>query len=463
MNTHSSKPHVAIVGGGIAGLSAAWVLRGCTYTVLEQSERWGGKVLTEREGGYIIEGGPDGFLTRKPWALQLAHELGLSHRVISVNALPERIYVLSKGKLHPLPDGLQLLVPSKILPFLRSGLFSWHGKLRVLLEPFIKAKRSDEDESLAQFVTRRLGAEALDKLGEPLLAGVYNADSSRQSIMATFPNFRQLEKQYGSLLKGIRAAQREPSGQPALVSFKNGVGEIIDALVEKLDGDLRLGVGVEAITQDERGYRLTLTNGESLYADAVILATPAPQTAALLADLAPESSRILSEIRYSGIGSVTLAFKRADVPHPLDAFGMVIPSSEGRQIEGMQWSSSKWANRAEDEIALIRVFFGGKHTRHTLDYDDDKLLMLVQGELRDLLAITAAPLYHRILRWQAGYPQYEVGHRERVREALSLLPSNIAVTGNAYGGVGMPDTIRHAKETAEKVSAALKEMVKSNE
>lgn len=461
MNTRNSKLHVVIIGGGIAGLSAAWVLRGCTYTVLEQSERWGGKVLTEREGGYVIEGGPDGFLTRKPWALQLARELGLSDRIIPVNPLPERIYVLSKGKLRPLPDGLQLLVPSKIMPFLRSGLFSWRGKLRVLFEPFIPANRSDDDESLADFVRRRLGAETLDRLGEPLLAGVYNADSARQSIMATFPNFRQLEKQHGSLLKGIRAAQKEPSGQPALVSFKNGVGEIIDALVEKLDGDLRLGVGVQAIKREESGYQLALTNGESLRADAVILATPAPQTAALLTDLAPDASRILSEIRYSGIGSVTFAFRRSDVPHPLDAFGMVIPASERRQIEGMQWSSSKWANRAEEEIALIRVFFGGKHTRHTLDYDDDKLLMMVQGELHDLLGITATPLYHRILRWQDGYPQYEVGHRERVREALSLLPPNIAVTGNAYGGVGMPDTIRHAKETAEKMSAGVVAQVKN--
>ena len=251
-----------IIGGGIAGLSTAWYLQKqkiTNYTILESSDYWGGKVKSThvdigKEQSIIIESGPDGFLTRKPWALELANELGLSNAIIPVNNLPKRIYVWSNKCLIPLPDGLYLLVPTKLMPFLRSPLFSWQGKIRLLLERFIPAKLDNNDETLAEFITRRLGKEALDKLGEPLLAGVYNADSHKQSILATFPNFRKLEAQYGNLIGGMINTKKNkpPSTNPMLISFKKGMGEFPQALVKQLKGDLQLNTSVISIEQKRR-------------------------------------------------------------------------------------------------------------------------------------------------------------------------------------------------------------------
>lgn len=443
---------VAIVGGGIAGLAAAWYLQqqGQRYVLLEASSRYGGLLHTERYDGHTIEYGPDAFITRKPWAWELAHELGLDREIIAVNDTPERIYVLANGQLVPLPEGLRLLVPTNIPAFLESPLLSWRGKLRLLMDQVLPPREGDDDEALADFIVRRMGAEALDRLADPLLAGVYNADMRRQSILATFPQYRALEKEHGSLIRGMIAAQETAPApdKPALMSFKGGVGQFVDALVNQLTGTLHLNTPVVSISGGPNGYILDTEGHGRIVADNVIVTTGANVAARLLDTVAPQSAAELSTIRYEGVGSMSLSFDTADISHELDAYGIVIPASEGRFIDGMQWSSSKWRYRAPTGKTLLRVFFGGPHTRDMLDRTEAELHAFVREELRQLLDITAKPHFARLHTWRDAYPQYDVDHIERVDSIMHGLPDGLYLAGNAYRGVGVPDTIKTAKAAA---------------
>jgi oxygen-dependent protoporphyrinogen oxidase len=464
-----------IISGGVTGLAVAWQLqraaaqRGLAvrYTVLERSNRWGGKVQTEQvtdwgDPPFTLEAGPDAFLTRKPWALTLARELGLESRLQGINQANARTYVLHHGRPTPIPEGVQLLAPTRFWPFVRSPLFSPWGKLRVGLDLVLPPRQARSDESLAAFVRRRFGAEALDRLAEPMMAGVYNAPPARQSILATFPQYAELERQHGSVIRGLRAAERaraeSPSSDrtPALVSFDTGTHALIDALVAQLTGDLRLQCGAKRIERNAGGaYRVTLAGGDQLDADAVIVATPAHDAAALLGQVAPVAAGGLRVLDYTSIGTLYLAYQRDEVPHPLDGFGLVIPSSEGRRIDGMTWTSSKWSGRAPAEHVLLRVFFGGPHTRDMMALEDTELLAVVRGEIATILGIRAAPLFHRVYRWPDGYPQYDVGHMARLEAIESALPPGVFVTGSSFRGVGVPDCVHQGQETAIHLLASL--------
>ncbi|HEY1390959.1 MAG TPA: protoporphyrinogen oxidase, partial [Ktedonobacterales bacterium] len=414
----ASAAHVVILGGGITGLSAAWQLQQAaardglpiTYTLIEQSDHWGGKMRTEvveREGApaWVLEAGPDGLLTRKPWALALARDLQLDGHFLFVKRENSRTFVLRRGRPEPLPAGLQLLAPTQWRPFLRSPLFSPWGKVRIVLDLVLPPRQATSDESLAAFVRRRFGDEALRRLAEPMLAGVYNAEPERQSILATFPQFPALERAHGSVIRGLRAASRQqsPAETPAFLSFDAGNQTLVDALVARLTGDLRLGTSVCSITRtDADGYELRLDDGAALAADAVILATPANVSAALTRETAPEAAALLAAIRYAGIGAIYLAYRRDDIAHPLNGTGVVIPPTEGRRIDGITWVSSKWDHRAPPGHALVRVFFGGPHTRAMLHLDDARLIEIVREELADILGVHAAPLFTRIFRWRDG-------------------------------------------------------------
>lgn len=461
MNTPPLKS-VVIVGGGITGLSAGWYLQQGSarlgYKLLEQSNRWGGKIWTEQIDGagdvpFILEAGPDAFLTRKPWALALARELGLSERIQPVNIDNNRTFVLHRGRPIALPEGLQLLVPTQLGPFMRSPLFSPWGKVRTLLDWWLPARQSDVDETLASFVRRRLGAEMLDKLGEPLLGGVFNGDLEQQSMLATFPQFPALEKQHGSLLRGmLRKPASTETTEPPFISFKTGTHELVKQLVAQLQGELCLNTGVRQIEHLDHGrYRVVTNTATVLEADAIILATPAPITAHLLRAIAPAATEHLSGIPYSGIGTAYFAFHSDDVPHPLTGFGLVIPRSERRAIDGVTWTSSKWHGRAPANHVLLRVFFGGTRTRATLQLDDAALLPMLQAELKSIFGIAAPPLFHRIYRWPDGYPQYNLGHLERVAAAEAALPPGIFIAGSAYRGVGAPDCVRQGRDAAAQV------------
>jgi oxygen-dependent protoporphyrinogen oxidase len=462
---------VVILGGGITGLSAAWTLQRAsareglpiTYTLVEQSDRWGGKIRSERverdgdPAAWVLEAGPDGLLTRKPWALALARALKLDERFLFVGRENARTFVLRRGRPEPLPAGLQLLAPTEWPPFLRSPLFSPWGKLRVALEPLLPPRRSAADESLAAFVRRRLGSEALERVAEPLMAGVFNVEAERQSILATFPQFLTLEREHGSVIRGLRAAsQKQPPSSspppPAFLSFDTGNQVLVDALVAHLTGTLRLHTAARAIAHGDDGrYIVHLDDGATLAADAVILATPASVSAMLTCDLAPQAAALLAGIRYAGIGAIYLAYRRDDIPRPLIGAGVVIPASEGRRIDGITWMSSKWSHRAPEGYALIRVFFGGPHTRGMLDVDDARLTVIVREELADILGIRAAPLFTRSFRWPDGYPQYDVGHLERVAAIEAALPAGVVVAGSSYRGVGVPDCVHQGEQAAEQV------------
>lgn len=457
-----TEQKVIIIGGGIAGLAAAWYLQqdDVQYTLLESNDRFGGLIYTKYEQDCAVEFGPDAFITRKPWARDLVREIGLDDELIAVNDTPERIYVLADGKLALLPAGLRLLVPTDIGAFLASPLMSLPGKLRALMDMFVPPREEDSDESLADFIIRRMGQEALDKIADPLLAGVYNADMHEQSILATFPQYRALEKEHGSLIRGMlareeaaqaRTTDTETPAAPALVSFKGGMSQFINTLASKLTGDVRLNCPVERIEPHKTGYRAIMQDGLIVEGDSIIVATPSNIAAKLLETVAPESAVGLSQIRHAGIGSLSLLYDADDVELPLDAYGVVIPSSAARMIDGMQWSSSKWVNRAPEGKALIRVFFGGPHTRYMLDKSDDELLAIVREEVRAILGITAKPQMTQLGKWENAYPQYDVGHIERIAAIESTLPPTIALAGKAYHGVGIPDTVRTAKNAAKKL------------
>lgn len=469
--------HIIIIGGGIAGLSAAWYLQqkakqhhlALHVTMLEASSHWGGKILTERVDGFgdapfILEAGPDALLTHKPWGVTLARELALEGQLVGGNPANKRTFVLHRERLVPLPAGLQLLVPTLRWPFMRSPLFSPWGKLRIELEALIPSRRGTMgagDESLADFVQRRFGREALETLAEPLMADVYNMASSRQSMLATFPLYPALEAQYGSVIRGVRSVARHHqrlSIQPAqpFVSFNGGTQTLVDALVSQLAGSLRLRSAVHRVERLAEGtYRVVLTDGSYLMADAVILAVPAHVASSLLREAALSASTRLSAIGYASIGNAYLAFRRHDVPHPLDGYGMVVPRNEGRHIDGMSWTSSKWAGRAPADHVLLRIFFGGPHTRDLIALENERLLAVVRAEVAALLGIQASPLFQRVYRWQDGYPQYEVGHLARVDAIEAELPAGLYVTGSAYRGIGLPDCIRQGQEAAQRAVTAL--------
>jgi len=469
---YSLDAHVVILGGGITGLSAAWHLqqaaaRGSlpiTYTLIEQSDHWGGKMhseVIERDGApaWVLEAGPDGLLTRKPWALALARDLRLDEHFLFVKRENSRTFVLRQGRPEPLPAGLQLLAPTQWRPFLRSPLFSTWGKVRIALDLLLPPRRSTADESLASFVRRRFGDEALRRLAEPMLAGVYNAEPERQSILASFPQFPALERAHGSVIRGLRAASRQqpPPETPAFLSFDAGNQTLVDALVARLTGDLQLDTTVCSIARaDADGYTIQFDDGASLVADAVILATPANVAATLTREIAPDAAALLAGIRYAGIGAIYLAYRRSDIAHPLDGTGVVIPSTEGRRIDGITWVSSKWDRRAPPEYALVRVFFGGPHTRAMLSLDDARLIAIVREELAGILGVQAAPFFTRIFRWPDGYPQYDVGHLERVTAIEAALPTGMAVAGSSYRGVGVPDCIHQGELAAAKIVETLK-------
>jgi oxygen-dependent protoporphyrinogen oxidase len=466
---------VAIVGGGFSGLSVAWYLqqgaetRGLpvSYSVLESAGRWGGKVLTECVDGYgdvpfILEGGPDSFFTQKPWAEQLAIELGLGDRLLGTNDQMRRIFVVNKGRSTPLPDGVLLIVPTRFKPFVLSPLISLPGKLRMGMDLFIPPKRDGLDETLADFVRRRLGSEALDKIAEPLMSGIYNSEAERQSLLATFPRFRALEEKHGSLTRGMLASRRNGSHaasgsrrQSAFMSLVGGTGELVDGLISHLSGDLHLDTTVQAIGRSAGGYVLHVASGNALHARHVVLAIPAFTAADLLRELAPEPARIMSGIRYVSTGTVSLAYRECDIPEAMRGFGIVVPRSEKRPVNAVTWSSVKFDHRAPPGYALLRVFFGGSRSPRSMDLDDNALLDVVGSELRALMGIKATPLFHRVYRWPRSNAQYDVGHLDRVAAIEARLPNGLYPSGSPYRGVGLPDCARQGKETAERILTQL--------
>lgn len=457
------QPHIVVVGGGITGMSAAYELGRAanngappvTVTLIEGEARLGGKVVTERNGPFIIEGGPDSFMAQKPWAAELAREIGLGDELMVASPMRRTTWVLIRGRPQPLPEGMLLIVPTRIAPFAFSPLISPFGKLRMALDLVVPARRDDGDETLADFIRRRLGNEALDRLAEPILSGIHSAECERQSIMATFPRFRDLEKRHGSLIRGMLASRRNapPSSahQSPFMTLRSGMGALVERLEQQLTARILTNRRVAALAYDPtaaRPYRLRLDDGAALDADAVILATPSYAAADLVGESFPGLAHALRAIRYVSTATVSMIYRRSEVGTPLDGYGLVIPRSEQTWINACTLSSVKFRHRAPDEYLLLRCFVGGSRRPEALARDDDDLVRLAQSDLRAILGITAAPTLTRVYRWHNGNPQYDVGHLERIAALEALCPDGLLLAGAAYRGVGVPDCIKQGREAA---------------
>jgi oxygen-dependent protoporphyrinogen oxidase len=449
---------VVVVGGGIAGLAAARRLEALApeaeVVVVEPDSALGGKVRTERVGGFVIEAAPDSFLSRKERGVGLCEELGLGSELIGRRAENHGTYVRRGAELLPLPEGLTGMIPTNLDALERSALLSEEGRARFSDEPNAPVAPGDEDESVAAFVTRRFGRESYDALVEPLMTGIYGGDGEQLSLRATFPQLRALELEHGSLLRAL-PAQPAPAERPPFVSLRDGMDVLVTALVSRLVRTSVLRGQASAVQRTAGGYEVALGDGELLRFDGVVLATPAFVTAELVDRLDPELAEAHASIPYSSSVVVTLAFSTDDVT-PLDGYGYVTPRAEGGDVLACTWSSQKWVGRAPAGSRLVRVYGGRFGGRDLTIETDAELVALARRELA-LLDVTAEPTLTRVQRWPLGMPQYVLGHPERVErvEALVAEHPGLALAGAAYRGVGIPDCIASGEAAAASVVEAL--------
>lgn len=458
------KAQVAIVGGGISGLSAAWTLhkRQVPYVLLEAGSEVGGVIRTESKGGFLLEGGPDSILAQKPEGLALCREIGLGDRLVPTNPHQRSVFVLHRRRLHPLPEGMALAVPTKVLPFLRSGLFSWPGKIRMGLDLVIPPRAGNGDESIASFLRRRFGQEAVDLIGEPLLAGIHAGDPERLSILATFPRFRDFERRHGSLVRGMWSSPRPATGpgEPppaAFYSLRGGLREVVTALVARLrPGAVRTRAPVRAVARDGNAFALALEDGERVEAARVIVAAPGPRIAPALEGLVPEVARTIGAIPFASSATVLLGYRREDVAHPLDGYGMLVPRTEGLRTTAVSFVSTKFSGRAPEGHVLLRGFLGGVRDGNVLSLSDDEMAATVRREMAGVLGLRGEPVLTRIFRWPGGTPQLEVGHLARIAEAEGKAAEvpGLHLTGAGLRSTGIPDAVAEATRAAEAAAEA---------
>jgi len=459
---------IAIIGGGISGLSAAFTLeqhrRGgvpLKYILYESTPRLGGVISTEHVDGCVVEAGPDSFLTEKPWAADLCRELGLGDQLIGSNDAERKTYILIKGRLFAIPDGLMFMVPTRIMPVMFSGLFSPGTKFRMLREWFYQPTNSSKDESVGEFVERHYGAEFVDRVADPLLSGVYGGDAFALSVRAVLPRFAQMEASYGSLARAMSAARKKTianaSTRPLFTSLKNGMQQMVDALVSHLSpSSVRLSSVVEDVRFGQAGWTIsTLATQEHF--DALIVATPAYVAAALMQAVSPELANELHGIPYTSSVTLTMGYDhlvRSSLPL---GFGFLVPRSEGKRLIATTFVHNKFPLRAPEDRALIRCFFGGSHDENILRLPEDEVVRIAQDELRTILGLDAKPLFARIYKWQAAMAQYTVGHLERLEriERLRRQIPGLALAGNAYLGIGFPDCVHAGKQAVEQVLSSL--------
>jgi protoporphyrinogen/coproporphyrinogen III oxidase len=467
---------VVIVGGGISGLATAYSLQeqasraglSIRCTILEADSSWGGKIVTHRVGEIITEAGPDSFLSQKQAGLDLCTKLGLADQLINTNETGKKACVLHGGRLHDLPEGLLSFIPRQLGPFLKSGLLSWTGLARMGLEIAVPSGSSIGDESLAAFLRRRFGAQAFQRVLEPLMAGIYAGDAERMSLRATFPRFFELEQQYGSVVRGMMATKKTVSPissdsprRTMFISLKNGLSDLVTALTQRLvrqGVDLRGGCRVDAIRvrSHELGrwmYDLILHDGSALSAESVVLATPAYISAELLRPLTPIAAGVLDMIPYASTATIAMAFPAQAVNAAIDGFGFIVPRIERRDLIAATWTSRKWPYRAPADQLLVRCYVGGVGREDILQLDDDALVATVRTELAAVCGISAEPIYMDVNRWWKAMPQYTLGHLDRLAQldaAVSRYPGLI-LTGAGYRGVGIPDCIRDGAVAAERV------------
>ncbi len=464
---------VVIIGGGISGLAAAYHVAAhkkpgaFEVVLLEAGSRTGGIVLTENRDGFLLERGPDSFISEKPAAVELVKRLGLESQLIETNAQHRRSFIARDGRLRLVPEGFQLLAPTRLWPFITSDIFSWSGKARMALDLLLPRRNQNcqSDESLASFVTRRLGREALERMAQPMVGGIYTADPEQLSLKATLPRFIDLEQSDRSLILGMMRRAKLQAGTSGaryglFLSFDRGMQVLTDSLCARLpDTTLRLNSRVKRLSLDRttRHWSVQLQSDECIDADAICLAVPAPAAAVLLEEVDENLARELSAIKYESTATINLAFKRPDIAHQLDGFGFLVPLIERRSLLACTFSSVKFAGRAPEDHVLLRAFVGGALQPEMFALDEDEMLSRVMADLRDLIGVRGAPVFATVTKWGASMPQYHVGHLARVdrinKRVVGL--SGLTLAGNGYTGVGIPDCIRSGETAANELLVRL--------
>jgi protoporphyrinogen/coproporphyrinogen III oxidase len=454
---------VVIIGGGISGLSAAYYLArgGVASTIVESRPRLGGVIQTERVEGCTIEAGPDSFLSAKPAALELIRELGLAGDVIGSNDHLRVTFVRKGGRLIPLPDGLMMMVPTKIMPLVTTRLVGWSTKIRMGMELLRAPKPKPGDESVAAFIEEHYGAEAVDYLAEPLLSGIYGGNPSELSVKSVLPRFVDLANRYGSLTRGVLAerakAARHSNSTPAPLfrTLKGGLGQMVDAVTASIQGKVDVRQArAQAAERTAGGFRVRL-DGEWVDADRLVVACEAHSGSALLAGVDARIGQLLGAVPYSSSMTLALGFDAADLARPPEGFGFLVPKKERRRLVACTWVGTKFSHRVPAGKVVARCFLGGMDDAGVLDEPDDTIVAAVSAELREIACITARPKFSRIFRWPRSMAQYTVGHPQRQEELEALVAAipGLHLAGNAYQGIGIPDCIRLGRSAAEKILA----------
>jgi protoporphyrinogen/coproporphyrinogen III oxidase len=456
---------IAIIGGGISGLSAAFELEQrrragahVEYVLYEASSRLGGVLRTEHIDGCVVEAGPDSFVTEKPWAADFCRALGIGDQLIGSNDADRKTYILTRGHLVEMPDGLMFMVPTKILPTGFSPLFSWKTKLRMMQELYHPPRTVDHDESVAAFVERHYGAEMVDRLADPLLSGVYGGEAANLSVRAVLPRFAEMERTHGSLGRAMLAARgkmksgRDPA-PPLFTSFKNGMQSLVETAAAQLTpACLLTNATVQAIQAQAGGW--TVSAGlQSDQFDRVIVALPARGAAEILQNTYPQLANELAAIRYSSSITVGLGYDREVRESLPPGFGFLVPRSEGKRLLAATFVHNKFPHRAPEDRALLRCFFAGSNAENVWSVSDDQIVGIVRQELRQILSLEREPVFARVYKWKAAMAQYGVGHLERLEhiERLRQQLPGLALAGNGYRGIGVPDCVRSGREAAKQV------------
>jgi protoporphyrinogen/coproporphyrinogen III oxidase len=474
----TGQKRVAVIGGGITGLAAAHRLAELDpkleITLIEAGSRLGGVLETVRRDGFLIERSADNFIANVPWAVELCRRIGFADQLIPTSSQQRNALVVHNGRLEKVPPGFMLMAPSRIWPLVTTPILSPWGKLRLLGEYFVPRRKTDGDESLAAFVRRRLGREAFERIVQPLVGGIYAADPEKLSLEATLPRFVEMERRYGSLIRGAlrqRTASSEEEAEAGsgaryglFVAPREGFSSLVEAIAARLPrGTLRLNSPAERISREPDGtWKIRLAasaaNPADLECDALIVTVGADRAARLIESVDRELAADLGRIPYAGTTIVSLAYRRDKISHALDGFGFVVPAVEKRQILAGSFASVKFAGRAPDDMALVRVFIGGACQGELAELPDDELRTIATDELRALLGTQAGPVLCDIARWPRSMPQYHLGHGKLVADierAAAAWP-HFALAGNAYHGVGIPHCIHSGQQAAERICSSFK-------
>jgi len=458
---------VLIIGGGISGLSAAYYLakRGVSSMIFESRPRLGGVIQTEHVAECTLEAGPDSFISAKPAALELIRELGLAGEVIGSNDFSRRTYVWKRGRLLPLPEGLMMMVPTKIMPLLATPLLSWSTKARMGLELFHSPRRHAEDQSVSAFITAHYGPEAVDYLAEPLLSGIYGGNPDDLSVTSVLPRFVTLAQRYGSLTRGVlierakaeraRAGNNHGPPAPLFRTLKGGLQQMVDALDASIHGTAEVcHRRVEALERASAGFCLRV-GGDWIAANHVIMACEAHSAASLVESLDGRLAELLAGVPYSSSMTVALGFHAKDLAERPSGHGFLVPRRERRRLMACTWVGEKFPYRVPEGTIVARCFLGGTDDAGVLDAPDETVTAIVTTELREIAGVHAAPKFVRIHRWPRSMAQYTVGHPQRLAEieARAKAIPGLALAGNAYDGIGIPDCIRLGNKAAEGIAA----------